>query len=134
MQKAGDGTADWAHLSVRGFQSLRFSGLLCLGQNKRCNAPLEFTAFIEQRFRCLMQDVERASERLWESVGTLNRHMYCSEVCVLAQAGSQATDEQQHSLLFAQQLKAEGNALYLEGRYAEASAKYKFARFNISGT
>jgi hypothetical protein len=79
-----------------------------------------------------MQDVERASERLGESVGTLNRHG--SDVCVLAQAGSQATGEQQHSMLFAQQLKAEGNALYLEGRYAEASAKYKFARFNISGT
>lgn len=55
-------------------------------------------------------------------------------MCVFVQADAHASGEHNQSLLFAKELKAEGNALYLEGRYAEASAKYKFARFNVSGT
>lgn len=55
-------------------------------------------------------------------------------MCLPTQAGSHASGDVHRALLYAQQLKAEGNAMFLQGRYAEASAKYKFARFNVSGT
>ena len=50
-----------------------------------------------------------------------------------AQAGASSPQHEQRSMAFAQHLKAQGNTLFMAGKYTDAAAKYQFARFSISG-
>ena len=65
-------------------------------------------------------------------VGLYSRHLDDMRMRA-AQAGSSSPQQEQRSIEFAQHLKAQGNALFMAGKYTDAAAKYQFARFSISG-